>query len=425
MKKDIVIIGAGPGGMEAAIHLGQSGLDVALIDPRLGSPEGPQGILTVAKRSSIFGKGDCGQPSMEKDWVKHSEGPLNNMMIAGRRTIGKLNSGETLGHTFTRKQFWELMLDAARSTSAEAIQDEVIEAEQDDKGVTVKLKNGDPIKAKGVIYAAGVRNGSRIARQLGLGTPPVVHGIFGDIQFDGDDWNSPELCFLFNLELVNHGYFWAAYGRKSNIISIGILDNKPPDEKLIQRFANTGIIPEIKNKVPSDIKLETGTLGAVSHKKSSGWPVKSHARRVLGIGEAIGAISTYVYEGVFHARYLGMMAARRFIQISKTNAWHDLQQYQAFDDDWKRLDDYLMHMARMQHHAMYHGIKNGQIALEAYLKAFNKEKGVAVENMVTQYLEFSNMRRYELPLFGAILNHVPFLDKLGVTSAMLAARMQK
>lgn len=422
MQTDIAIIGAGPGGMQAAIDLGSSGIDTVVIDPNPGHPEAPDGIVTIPRRSYIFGQGNCGNPAGVADWSDKAESPLHDMLMAGRKTIGKMHWDDLLGYNFTRKVFWGLMLDGVKHAGAKVMRSTVTDVSREQAGMVVKTEH-EEIHAKAVIYAAGIRGNSGLAQKLGLGVPPAVNGIFGDYTYDGE-WESPELCFLFNLELVT-GYFWCAYARKAKRVSIGIMDeSKHAPKDLIFRFANTGIIPELKGNVPKDLDIQSGRLGVVPHLKDA-WPVARTAPRVISIGEATGQIGSYIYEGLFAARYEGKIAAKILVDISKNDAWADYSRYKRYEADVKVLDDYFLKMARMQHYAMYHGGTNGQIALEAYLKAFNEHDKVVADAMRVQYLEFSNMGRFEIGLFGSILAHVPFFDKLAVTASLVAARMQK
>lgn len=427
MDTEVAIIGAGPGGMQAAINLGLAGIDTILIDPSPGIPEAPDGIVTVPRRDNIFGKGHCGHPEGSIDWTEQSEAPLHDMLMGGRKIIGKMHWEEILGYNFTRKVFLGLMLDAARQCGAMVLEASVISATKDDTGVNIETTAGR-IRAKAVIYAAGVRvNNETLVRQLGLIIPPSVHGIFGDFVYEGDEWKSPDLGFLFNFELVKGGYFWCAYARKSKRVSIGIMnEDEYAAHELIYRFANTGIIPELKDNVPHDLEIQEGRLGAVPHLKDNSWPVPRVTPRTIAIGEATGQIGTYVYEGLFNARYEGMIAAKVLANIKESDGWADLARYKRYEVDVKLLDDNFLRMGRMQHYAMYHGGgANGQIALEAYLKAVNQHEKSVVDAMKTQYIEFSNMRRFEIGLFGAILSRVPFLNKLAVTASLVTARMQK
>ncbi len=423
MNVDVAIIGAGPGGLQTAIDLGQAGVDCVLIDPRPGVPEAPGGIVTIPRRSHVFGQGHCGQPEGAPDWIESAESPLHDMLMAGRKYVGKMHWDEIIGYNFKRDVFWGLMLDAVKRQHVTVIEAAATRCTREGDGIDIETTRGN-VKAKAVVYAAGVRGDTSIAKQLGLGVPPVVHGIFGDFIYDGE-WKSPELGFLFNLDLVS-GYFWCAYARKAKRVSIGIMNEKCLSPKeLIRRFANTGIIPEIKDKLPADLDIQEGQLGVVPHLKDSTWPVARTAPRIISIGEATGQIGAYIYEGVFAARYEGKVAARLVGGIKKDDAWGDASRFKRYEAEVKVLDDYFFKMSRMQHHAMYHGGANGQIALEAYLKAFNEHDKAVTDAMKAQYLEFSNMGRFELSLFGAIIANVPFFDKIPVTASLVTARMQK
>jgi flavin-dependent dehydrogenase len=424
MNVEVAIIGAGPAGMQAAIDLGHAGVDCVLIDPQPGIPEAPDGIVTIPRRSHVFGQGHCGHPAETRvDWVEKAEAPLHDMLMAGRRVVGKMHWDEILGYNFTRRSFWALMLDGVKQQNVPVLEAMVTGVEKNGNGITIETTNGI-VNAKAAIHSAGIRGDSKIAMKLGLGIPPVVHGIFGDFPFDGE-WKSPELCFLFNLDLVS-GYFWCAYATKAKRVSIGIMNEaRLSPKELIYRFANTGLIPEIKDRVPKDLDIQSGRLGVIPHVKDSTWPVARTAPRVIAAGEATGQIGAYIYEGLFAARFEGRAAAKVLADVKKNDAWSNPSQYKRYEAEVKILDDYFLKMSRMQHYAMYHGGTSGQLALEAYLKAFNAQDKSVSDAMKAQYLEFSNMGRFEIGLFGAIIANVPFLDKLAVTASLVTARMQK
>ncbi len=327
---DVVIIGAGPAGMQAAINLASSGVPVAIIDPEPGLPEAPEGVVTIPARSHVFGTGPCGQPANVDDWLPLAEGPLHDMLMAGRRTMGKMHFSQVIGYNFTRRVFWGLMLDAAKACGASVIKGMVTRANRDADGVMVYLDGGRELRSKGVILATGIRSGVDVAMGLGIGTPDRVHGIFTDFPFDGE-WANPELGFLFNLDLVPRGYFWVGYARKNKRVSVGIMnEERHASHDLIYRFARTGIIPELKD-IPDGLPIQEGVLGAMSHVRGGGWPIAITAPRVISIGEASGMIACYIYEGLFAARYEGMVAATVFKRVHDSDSWSDASKIVIFN----------------------------------------------------------------------------------------------
>lgn len=421
METDVAIIGAGPGGMQAAIELADAGIDAILLDPAPGLPEAPNGCMTVPRRSAVLGEGHCGHPAGARDWSELAECPLHRILIGGRTVVGRWDSPEILGYNFTRGTFWQAMIDAARAAGARIVQGKATVARTEAHGIVIDTTAGT-IEAKAAILAAGVRGETSLATSLGLGTPPLVNGIFGDFPFDGE-WTSPELSILVNVDLVPHGYFWCAIAPRARRVSIGILNERPVDEGLIWTFIKTGIIPELVDAVPPGIVMERGILGAVSHVDGSSWPVKQVVPRVISIGESAGAIASYIYEGVFESRYQGKVAASVLAAINRDGAWADPRAYARYETAWRQLDEYNLRMSRQQHYAMYHGGSN--VVIDAYLKAFNARNKAVMAAMRSNYLEFTNMAKYEMGLFGAIMGNVPLLDKLPVTAHLVASKMQR
>ncbi|MBD3187996.1 hypothetical protein GF325_14260 [Candidatus Bathyarchaeota archaeon] len=420
---DVAIIGGGPGGMQAAIELGTKGIDAILVDRQVGKPDAPDGIVTIPRRCEMFGQGPCGHPEGSGEWSDAAEGPLHDILLAGRKNLGIWHSDENLGYNFRREAFWSQMLQSVKDLGIETVDTTITAARKQENGVILESAGGE-INAKLVIYAGGVRGDDRLPGELGIGQPPVVHGIFTNYEFDGI-WNSPELNVLFNLDLVPTGYFWCAYARKSKMVSIGILnESSQVDPSTLRKFTNAGIIPELK-EAPATFQLESGTLGAVSHVKSSGWPVKLTSDRVINVGESSGMIASYIYEGIFSARYEGMTAARVMSRILEEGNDADPTATRSYEELVDKLNDYVLHISRQQHHAMYHCGSNSRITIESYLKGLKAENKHIINALREQYLRFSNYSRFELGLFKAIISNVPFLNKLSVTGSLISARMKK
>jgi flavin-dependent dehydrogenase len=262
-------------------------------------------------------------------------------------------------------------------------------------------------------------------KDLGLCLPTLSHGIFSNIVFDGE-WKSPDICFLFNMELVQAGYFYAAYGKKSSKVSFGIMNDVPTDTALVQRFIGTGLIPELQDiEIPTE--FISGTLGSVAHVQGgSRWPVPIVVPRVIVIGEAAGAIGSYIRSGLFESRFQGHLAARVMVNASKKGDLGSLGTLKPYEQEFKAFDERVLRYSRQQHYAMYHAgsADAGNTILDSYLKALNSRNSTVVEAMRTSYLEDVSMGKFELGQFGAIASNIPFASKLGLSAHLVAARMQ-
>ncbi|MFX0102216.1 MAG: NAD(P)/FAD-dependent oxidoreductase [Candidatus Hodarchaeota archaeon] len=423
-KADIVIIGAGPGGMQASIDLARHDIDVILIDKSLGKPEAPDGCVTIARKSYILGNGHCGTPSGIPDWSKEAECDIYTVTMASRNVKSALESEEVLGYNFTREKFWNLMLDAAMNLGATAIETEVIKGEVRNDGVTLETSDGS-IEAKAVIYAGGVRSNPELPRSLGLGVPPTVHGLFGIFDYDAE-WNEPYINILWNQDIAPQGYFWCGVMPKSKKISIGIMNETPVKEAWIYQYLQSKVLPILKEIAPEKLELQRGELGAVSHLSSNHWPVKHARSRVLGIGEGIGAISCYVYSGIFESRYQGQIAAQVLRGIKMDGAWDNAARYQQFESEWQPLNHNILRDTRKNHNASYHHGSNSVLITNGYCKALKQKNSAAVESLLGSYLYFESMAsKYELALFNAIQSNIPLMNKIPVTANLLQAKMQK
>jgi len=412
--------------MQAAIELGTAGINTILIDPSPGKPEAPDGLVTVAKRNHVLGAGDCGQPNGGNDWINSAEGPFQTIMIAGRHVASRWNSPDVLGYNFTRETFWSLMLAAVEQAGVTILAATVTGASRDGSGVVLETTAGN-VAAKAVIYAAGnagLISNAGLIKDLGLSLPALSHGIFANIVFDGE-WKSPDICFMFNMELVHAGYFYAAYGKKSSKVSFGIMNDTPTDTALVQRFICTGLVPELQG-VELPAEFIKGTLGSVSHVQGGHWPVPVVGPRVIAIGEATGAIGSYIRSGLFESRFQGHLAARVMANASNKGDLGSPGALKAFEQEFKAFDDRVLRYSREQHYAMFHAGSGdaGNLVLDSYLKAFNNRTPVVIEAMKTSYLEDVSMSRFEIGQFGAIISNVPFASKLGLSAHLVAARMQ-
>lgn len=423
-ETDIAIIGAGPGGMQAAIDLARYDIDVILIDKSLGKPEAPDGCVTIARKSYILGNGHCGAPKGVEDWCKEAECALHAVTMAGRNVKGVLESDEVLGYNFTREKFWSLMLDAAMKSGSTLMEAEVTKGKVNDDGVNLETTNG-AIKAKAVIYAGGVRADPALPRSLGLGVPPTVNGLFGVFNYDAD-WNESLINILWNQDIVPQGYFWCGVMPKSKKISVGIMNEKAIEEAWVYRFLQSKVLPVLKEIAPEKLDLQQGVLGAVSHLSSNTWPVVHTQPRVIAIGEGVGAISCYVYSGIFESRYQGQVAANVLRGIKMDRAWDDASKYKQYESEWQPLNQKILRDTRKNHNASYHHGSNSTLITNGYCKALKQKNNAAVESLLGSYLYFESMAsKYELGLFNAIAGNIPLMSKIPVTANLLQAKMQK
>ncbi|MHA1849322.1 MAG: NAD(P)/FAD-dependent oxidoreductase [Promethearchaeota archaeon] len=423
-ETEVIILGAGPGGMQAAHDLSRNGIDNILIDKSPGVPEAPIGCVTIPRRSKIFGHDSCGalgNPET-RHWETEAECEVKSLIMAGPKVIGRFKSREVLAYNFSREKFWQLMLKAVKDAGSKIVKAEALSGVNDKDKVILKTDLGE-ISAKALIYSAGIRTDPQLPDSLGLKRPPVVHGLFGSYKYDGE-WLDPPLSVLWNQNLIPHGYFWCGLLPKSRIISIGIINNKPVEERLLRKFINSGMIPSLKKNKPDEIQLEVGVLGAVSHVNTREWPVPQVINRTIAIGEATGAIASYIYEGIFASRYQGHVAANVLSEIKNKNSWNELKEYKKFLQAWKPLDNNILHFTRVSHYGLYHG-SFGTYISDGYSKALNKRNRAVVDSIKANYLKFEHLSKYELGIASAILSNVPFLMKFGISTSFLTARMQK
>lgn len=308
--RDVIVVGAGPGGSSAAAFLARAGRDVLLLDkakfPRdkpCGDAQGPNS-RDILKELGVY-EAMMKAPACEKIYGLEFASPGGDIL--------QVLKTEVRGFCTPRKIFDNMVKDAAVKSGAELMEEFRVTdlLFEDGKVCGVSgVHQGEPISvhSKLVIGADGAY--TIVGRKLGLFPQDPKHycysirtyyenakGMEGKIGIYADKYISPGYSWIFSLGngMVNvgSGMLAAAYAKSDKtleeLLNIFITRNKFAQERL------------------GDAK-EVGTFKGW-RQPMGGQATKNYAPGVLLVGDAASFINPITGEGIGEALKSGKMAA--------------------------------------------------------------------------------------------------------------------
>jgi geranylgeranyl reductase len=278
MRYDVVVIGAGPAGSSAAMHLSSHGHRTLLIDP-LEKKKVCAGILTsqYARRYRI------------EDVLIERE--LRGVRISVHDIRAEITYRKAVDYSINRALYDSFNLDLALSAGCEFRKASAVSLEEGKSSVVVSTGK-EHITADYAIVSSGASELSRLRRGTGRYAFCVQQE---EDQKPGD---------YFEMELHDEGYSWIAPKKEHVLTGTSSLRDYP------------------------DIRGERGLIPLE--------PVKNtYSQRSLLAGDAAGFVSPFEGEGIYYARRSGEIAAETISgAISGKNKLDD------YERCWKKEFDF-------------------------------------------------------------------------------------
>jgi len=318
---DVIVVGAGPAGLYAALLLAEEGFDVAVLEEHevLGMPTHCTGIVSD-EVSDLF--------KIPESVVLNRPSVCSVVSPSGR-VVPFASNGERIA-VIDRGQFDLELGSAARQAGAEIKLGFRVDRVWTDLGCAqVSGPQGEGARARACILACGV--GYRLQRQLGLGLPSLVlHS--AQVEVDaGTAGTAVELHvgqrtapdgFAWLVPVVRDGRLRMKVGLMTRGNAADHLSRFLSERAVVERLASEPAVP-IRRLLP---------LGPVA---------KTHGHRVLVIGDAAGLTKPTTGGGIFYGLLSGFLAAETLGEALRRDRLGD-EHLRDYETRWRaRLDPHL------------------------------------------------------------------------------------
>ncbi len=314
---DVAIVGAGPAGATAAIHLARNGHKVLLIDKKSFPRDKVCGdalipdSLACLERMGLLSK-------VEKEGYK-----LNRAVAFSPSRI----EFEVLGNFVTLKRYRldAMLVKHALDSGANFIETSVSDIEFLPSKVTLKTTNGATITAKVCLLATGAR--IELAQKLGLITQPKANAMAIRC-YVHSDFPIDKLVFSFD-HSVWPGYAWIfPLGNQEFNIGYGIFAQKNLSSNINLRESLFTFISRfpLAEELLKHGKIISPIKGAMLRCGLTGTNLATH-NNLLIIGETAGTTFSFTGEGIGKAMESAEIAADVTANYLRTGDTSFLESY--------------------------------------------------------------------------------------------------
>lgn len=352
MIHDVVIIGGGPAGATCAKFLAMNKeIDVVLLEKGSIDRYKPCGGGVVHRNERDFGP-------LPAEVVETNVDTFSMGSYSKVATLDFQGLGIQYGKLVYRNKFDKYLLEEAEREGAKVqTESEAINALRTSEGMELELKDHSKLKARCLVIATGSNN-TKIQRRLNLDRPvEIVNTIQAEYdlseaivkeRFGGGSW---ELYFD-SKRIAKHGYAWIF--AKPSGLTVGYLDKLVAVDKFKEIITHHPIIKE---------KLEGTKIRQIEGREFWAHPIADRIveytfdDRVLLVGEAAGFVDRFTYEGIWHARMSGRLAAG-ILQKAHKKDNYTIQMLRKYENKWlKEIYDCIassVSFSRGNHHFYYH-----------------------------------------------------------------------
>ncbi len=348
MKYDVIIAGGGPGGATCAEFLAKNGVDVILFEK--GDNNRYKACAGGLMWHNELDFGSLPPEIIERD--------VDHLILHGPTEFVDLksdNNSTKIGQlTYRNRLDCYLREKAIRSGAIIETNSEVFNISCHKDFVEVEVKSNSHIKRiKGdaIVIATGV-HGNKLHRKLKIDRPlEIEQAIQAEYYLPShvveERFGGGVYELFFNSQIASHGYTWIF--TKKEGVSVGMC-NKNVDIKHFQEVLKHHPIIRPKLEGAKPIEFEGKHIWAA--------PIPDrilehiYGNKVILVGDAAGFIDRFTYEGIWHARMSGRLAAETLIKAKKKSDYTAsfLLKYQR---KCSRIFEIIQNSQKM-HHLVYH-----------------------------------------------------------------------
>lgn len=318
---DVVVVGAGPAGLSAALLLAEEGFDVAVLEEHasLGAPAHCTGVVSD-EVSDLF--------KVPESVVVGR--PTSCVIVAPSGCSVRLGGGDERIAVIDRAQFDVELGSAALRAGAEIRTGFRVDRVRVEPGrVLAESAGGAGVAARVAILASGVSYG--LSRQLGLGLPSMF---LPSAQLEVDACSAPPTVELhLGQGAAPEGFAWLVPvvrdGRPR--LRAGVMARGDAERHLDRFLARASVAERIAGR-PGTVIRRLLPLGPVA---------RTYADRVLAVGDAAGLTKPTTGGGIFYSLLSGTLAAETLVESLRRDHL-GAAALRAYERRWRaRLDSHL------------------------------------------------------------------------------------
>jgi len=330
---DVIVVGAGPAGATAALHLARTGVRVLILERFALPRQKPCGGGISTRVLSRF-------PWLADPLRQIPANPVSNLYLEGPSgDVFRMTSNGPAVILIRRIDFDYLLVRLAQEAGAEVMAPApVAGAEQDRDGVTLRTRDGREFRAPIVIAADGV-NGV-VARRLGMndGWRPedLALDMMEETPVAALRTAEPETLSVFYGYGGAHGYAYIFPKREHVNVGIGyVLPYFKARVEVTPYDLQRQFVGELKQRGLMDGESQRAHF--TPHHIPIGGPLRTTAKgRVLLAGDAGGFVNGFSAEGIYYAMVSGDLAAGAIAQAMTDRVVNPAAARRAYVRAWRR-----------------------------------------------------------------------------------------
>lgn len=286
--RDVVVVGAGPGGLSTALRLARRGMDVVVLEEHheFGDPVHCTGIL-AREAFEEFG--------LSRDAILNELTTARFISPSGHDLVYRTRAVEAVvidRVTFDRG----LAEEAARAGATLRRGTRALAVTTDADGVTVEIAGQAPIRARAGVLATGGRYG--LHRPLGLGLPgSYLHTAQREIPAD----HPGDVEVHFGRDIAPGGFGWAVPVWRGDrpFARIGVMAEGEAPEYFSRMMARVGARWGLSDEAGAP-RQKILPLSSIS---------RTYADRLLAVGDAAGLVKPTTGGGIYYSLLSARLAA--------------------------------------------------------------------------------------------------------------------